>query len=1024
MNQIELQSQVLNLLENFNGIAPMKKLFWTLLNYDQVNKPTSRRGWPDATSSVLQEDPFVLASGGENNDFHVVYCRLAKDRLLLADERIVTTRLLKDHPYGLFVFSDRTQTHWHFLNVQMADEEAKRKLFRRVTVGPNEKMRTACQVISQLDLASIQADLFGLSPLVIQQRHDQAFDVEPVTEEFFREYHSTFEKVEGLIRGIRDQDRKRLFTQRLFNRLMFIAFIQKKGWLQFGGKKNHDYLDALWTDYKKNGNKEMGFYYERLYNLFFHGLGAQDDVGIININRGGFLRDVIGNVPYLNGGLFEEDDDDKDGGIKVPDEALKAVLHDLFDRFNFTVTEATPLDVEVAVDPEMLGKVFEELVTGRHETGSYYTPKPIVSFMCREALKGYLEANLPKENPQAIAKFVDEHEPGGLRDAESVLEVLRRVRCCDPACGSGAYLLGMLHELMDLRSCLFKTKQVDSVSSYDRKLEIIQRSLYGVDLDPFAVNIARLRLWLSLAVEFEGQKPEPLPNLKFEIEEGDSLAAPGPEPTQALMWAAEIDRFGERKAQYIKSHGDTKKSLELEIVALKQSIASWTHHGQQVGGFDWAVEFAEVFREGGFDIVVANPPYVRQELIMDQKPQLRGIFPDVYHGVADLYVYFYRRAIQILKAKGMLVFISSNKWFRSNYGAPLRTVVERTCRVVSITDFGDLPVFKSASAYPLIFVAQVKVPAQATVLVAEVKSLDEPYPDILTLTKRFGNHVPFQGQNGQGWSLAKADASEVFAKMVGRGIPLGEFIGDAIRYGIKTGLNEAFVIDSATRDRLIAEDRSSAVLIKPLIDGRDIRKWQIQRRDRWLIFTRRGTDLKDFPAIKKHLLKWKTELEPRPRDWPSGEKWPGRKPGSYRWYEIQDDIAYYERFDRPKIYYPDIAKGLRFAFDKDGLWGSNTTYFISTDDLYVLAVLNSLPVEELYLRMTQQIRGGYLRFFSQYVQKIPIPEARASERKTLVDLAKRCLRARGEECGDAESEINGIVAGLFGLELSDFTNLK
>ncbi len=707
MNQIELQGHVLSLLENFKGMEPMRELFWTTLNYDRVNKPTSRRGWPDSASSVLADDPTLFASGGENGDFQILYCRLAKDRLLLAEERIVTSRLLKDHPHGLFVFSDRTQTNWHFLNVQMAEEEEKRKLYRRVSVGPNEKMRTACQVISQLDLASINANLFGLSPLVIQERHDQAFDVEPVTQEFFREYHATFEKVEGLIRGIRDKDRKRLFTQRLFNRLMFIAFIQKKGWLKFGGKNGRDYLNDLWTDYKKSGNKEMGFYYERLYNLFFHGLGAQDDVGIININRGGILREVIGTVPYLNGGLFEEDDDDKDGGIKVPDEALKAVLHDLFDRFNFTVTEATPLDVEVAVDPEMLGKVFEELVTGRHETGSYYTPKPIVSFMCREALKGFLEANLTKEKREAITSFVDEHEPGGLRDAESVLEVLRRVRCCDPACGSGAYLLGMLHELMDLRSCLFKTKQVDSISSYDRKLEIIQRNLYGVDFDVFAVNIARLRLWLSLAVEFDGDKPEPLPNLKFEIEQGDSLAAPGPDPNQAVMWADEIRQFSETKAKYIKAHGDRKRPLENEIERLKQSIASWTHQGRSVSGFDWAVEFAEVFQNGqGFDIVVANPPYVRMELFKDMKPVLRTNFPDVHSDRSDLYCYFYARAIQILRESGSLSFISSNKWLRANYGAKLRLHIAKTCRITSITDFGDLPVFKSATAYPLVFLAR------------------------------------------------------------------------------------------------------------------------------------------------------------------------------------------------------------------------------------------------------------------------------------------------------------------------------
>ena len=392
----DIRADVLTLLQNFQGAEPMKKLFWTCLNYEQVRKPLTRRQWPESTTRLLAEDPTLFAAGGQDGDFKVLYSRLEKDRLSLADERIVTSRLLKDHPYSLFVFSDRAQTNWHFLNVKIAEDEEKRKLFRRVTVGPNEKLRTACQVVSKLDLASISQDQFGLSPLVIQERHDKAFDVEPVTEEFYRTYHSIFDTAKKLIKGFKDEERKHLFTQRLFNRLMFVAFIQKKGWLQFGGKKNQDYLNALFADYRKNGDQEMGFYYERLYNLFFHGLGAQDDVGIININRGGVFKDVIGTVPYLNGGLFEEDEDDKNGSIKVPDEAIRSILQGLFDRFNFTVTEATPLDVEVAVDPEMLGKAFEGLVTGRHETGSYYTPKPIVSFMCREALKGYLESNLPK----------------------------------------------------------------------------------------------------------------------------------------------------------------------------------------------------------------------------------------------------------------------------------------------------------------------------------------------------------------------------------------------------------------------------------------------------------------------------------------------------------------------------------------------------------------------------------------------------------------------------------------------------
>jgi SAM-dependent methyltransferase len=278
----------------------------------------------------------------------------------------------------------------------------------------------------------------------------------------------------------------------------------------------------------------------------------------------------------------------------------------------------------VAVDPEMLGSVFEELVTGRHETGSYYTHKPVVSFMCRQALKGYLRAVLPTEAAAAIERFVDEHDPAGLRDPEAVLEALRTVKVVDLACGSGAYLLGMLHELLELRACLFTTHDIDAVSVYQRKLEIIQNNLYGVDIDPFAVNIARLRLWLSLAVDFEGDSPPPLPNLDFKIEVGDSLTAPDPSGglQPDLFRQQQIEEFLRSKAGYLMTQGSEKLALRERIAAQREQIAAWARPhrpgpsekpGLSAVGFDWAVEFAEVFADGGFHIVVANPPYVRAD---------------------------------------------------------------------------------------------------------------------------------------------------------------------------------------------------------------------------------------------------------------------------------------------------------------------------------------------------------------------------------------------------------------------------
>lgn len=312
-----------------------------------------------------------------------------------------------------------------------------------------------------------------------------------------------FDSVKGSIEGIKTDEQKNLFTQKLFNRLMFIAFVQKKGWLEFNG--SGDYFKALRQDYKKAKSQPFGnFYRDRLSHLFFEGLNdpdRQDDKKLIKL---------IGNVPYLNGGLFEADSSEMVPGIVVPDRAIEDILTKLFDRFNFTVSESTPLDVDVAVDPEMLGKVFEESVTNRDGSGSYYTPKPIVSFMCREMLKGYLKSKCVADT-EAIDLFVDSHNPKNLTDREAIKIALKTITVRDPACGSGTYLLGMMHELLELQACLFPSDRSETESVHDRKLSIIKNNLYGVDREEFAVNIARLRLWLSLSVDAD--KPQALPNL-------------------------------------------------------------------------------------------------------------------------------------------------------------------------------------------------------------------------------------------------------------------------------------------------------------------------------------------------------------------------------------------------------------------------------------------------------------------------------------------------------------------------------
>ena len=1005
----EVEREVEGSLRRLTTTDELKRLFWSTLSYDRVSAPVPRGEWATGATRLFADDPMLLAAAGPEQAFHVVYSRFASGTLSLTDERVLLSALLPRHPCSLFVFSNEDRTQWHFVNARHGDQSPQRRTLRRITVGKSERLRTATERLAMLDVAPDAEWVAKLRRPAgiadIQNRHDQAFDVEEVSKRFFARYREVFERVEGSIEGLDDAEQRRLFTQRLFNRLMFIAFVEKKSWLRLG--PDHDYLTNLFRDYPRKDLRDRNFYRDRLRVLFFLGLNSPSTVDIGRVNRGNLIRDLIGEVPFLNGGLFEEDDDDRNEKIVVPDEAVRAIVNDLFASFNFTVTESTPLDVEVAVDPEMLGKVFEELVTGRHETGSYYTPKPIVSFMCRETLKGYLQHALAHEDGRAIESFVDEQNPAGLSDAESVLEALRQARVCDPACGSGAYLLGMLHELMALRNVLFRTGAPDADTAYKRKLEIIQNNVYGVDIDPFAVNIARLRLWLSLAVEYDGNTPPPLPNLDFKVEVGDSLAAPMPQTAGQQGLVGDLFRqYRDAKSRFLGAHAGEKASLRQEIASLRSEIASWEHGQTVVDGFDWAVEFAEVFNEGGFDIIVANPPYVRMELFKEIKPVLRANFPQVHSDRADLYCYFYGRAIELLRDGGMLGFISSNKWFRAKYGGPLRKHVSETCWVRSITDFGELPVFEGAATFPMIFIAEKGAPRSET-LFTQVTSLEPPYPDVLTLIREQARRLPEVALAGDTWEMGDDAARARTQAMRGTSILLGEYVGGKIYRGIVTGCNPAFFIDGETRAALLADNPEADQIIKPLVVGDDVRKWRIEERDQWLIYIPHGTDVRPYSAVIKHLKPYRRQLE--------------RRATAQEWYELQQPQAAYVRFfERPKIVFPDIAKSSRFSWDLKGFFLMNTCYFIPVEDMYLLGVLNSSALWRYAASALTVIgssdQGGRLRFFRHFLVDLPVPRAQKTDQEAIGSLATRCLRLRGEACSEWEDELDKRVARLYGLE--------
>ncbi|MDI6740829.1 MAG: TaqI-like C-terminal specificity domain-containing protein, partial [Candidatus Edwardsbacteria bacterium] len=731
--------------------------------------------------------------------------------------------------------------------------------------------------------------------------------------------------------------------------------------------------------------------------------------------------------------------------------------------------EAEPMEKEVAIDPEMLGKVFENLIEDnrRKGLGAYYTPREIVHYMCRESLINYLDTalNTVEESVAAIkpkqGKFFGESEPEQMalkttvhrklvprEDIETFVhlgdqaafyeaarmsgtksykpelprsietharlidEKLTEITICDPAVGSGAFPVGMMTEIVRARSSLTPYfNDVHERAPYFFKRHAIQNCLYGVDIDLGAVEIAKLRLWLSLVVdEDDVEQIKPLPNLDYKIMSGNSLFSVEKE----FFDAWRFEQLELLKPQVFGATDDAKKAavksqIDEQFQAMFEN--SKTNLGYEVS-FDLEIMFSEVFHKTkGFDAVIANPPYVRQESIKAFKPQLKQTFGAFYCSTADLYTYFYKRGLEVLKPGGHLCFIAPNKFMRAGYGKNTRELLAGEAKPKIVIDFGDLPIF-DATTYPsILLVEKGKPEAAAKTLVAtftdpsQLARLDETLAAV-------GFTMPIAALKAEGWTLERPDVLALMEKLRKAGKPLGEYVEGKFYYGIKTGLNEAFVIDEATRQQLIAADPKSAELIKPWLRGRDIRKWKAQWAGLYVIFTRRGTDIKKYPAIKRHLEQFRADLEPKKAD----KDQRGRKPGTYKWFEIQDNIAYFEEFEKPKIVWGNLATEPKFAFDSSPNYISAPANIIPTNDLYLLAILNS-PISKWWISLQAAVRsGGFLEYKPMYVGDIPVFPATTTQKAPIIERVRKILADPDSHAVPRlEAEIDKLVYELYGL---------
>lgn len=634
-------------------------------------------------------------------------------------------------------------------------------------------------------------------------------------------------------------------------------------------------------------------------------------------------------------------------------------------------------------------EVEEEKKTGtggrRKRDGVVYTPDYIARFIVEQTLGTHIDEIFEStllSFAQKGAKIIDyeaikwKNKNSELRAWEAYRDKLKTLRIVDPACGSGVFLVMafdfMKAELNRVNDKVAAMRGVGSAAPglFDPDSEILTNNLFGVDVNSESVEIAKLSLWVKTA-----RRGKTLDSLDKNLKVGDSL--------------------------------------------IEDSNFAYLSHG-----FTWSTAFPDIFAEGGFDIVLGNPPYVRQEFLGTMKPYLKDRF-EVYHGVADLYCYFFERGLRLLKQGGRLGYISSSTFFKTSSGQPLRNFLRKKATLETVVDFGDLQVFEGVTTYAAILTIRREAPSSAhATCFWNVDAL--PEANFRATFEKTAEKYPQAGLSADSWELESPVLKALREKIVTGKESLKVKYGSAL-YGIKTGRNEAFIIDRSARDKLISEDAKSAEVLKPWLEGKDLKRWRAETRDLWIILFEKGWTnsrfgngdeaahwqnlSKTYPAICRILEPYSEVCRKR------------TDKGDY-WWELRA-CDYYEAFENPKIVYKDIASSTPFFIDEENNYLANTGYFLPVAQWNLLAYLNSTVFWFCYLSMSSQIRGGFVRFFSIFLEKMPVPSANSEQNSELAALAKACQIAAKKRY-DLRQAISRRIPDLSpsGVDLKLTTKLK
>jgi hypothetical protein len=937
---------------------------------------------------------------------------------------------------------------------------------------------------------------------------------------------------------------------RLLTRLFFIWFMKEKGLIPAELFDEHQLRNIL-KNFNPADTSNGNYYKAILQNLFFATLNTP-------IEQRKFRREtshhgknpdymnhqyyryhalfanpdenlkLFKDIPFLNGGLFECLDLPKDGPNNptgreiridgysdVPEkqpfvsnhlffDADKGILS-IFNKYHFTIEENTPFDQQVSLDPEMLGKVFENLLatynpetreTARKATGSFYTPREIVYFMVKTSLKEYFKTKLQKDIPEQLDErleqlfsYADTSNPFNKEETERLIEAIHQVKILDPAVGSGAFPMETLNQMVHLLSKLdpnneaWKNRQIQAIQNavadprlkqktiehienifrhnelgYGRKLFLIQNCLYGVDIQPIAIHIAKLRFFLSLLVDekinhrLPNKGIEPLPNLETKLIAANTLMAL-PQRNRGFQLSQietlEQELFQLRQHYFEASDQKEKEKIKNKDRELRLQIQQEMKNGGFPSEFADAIAAADIYDtqalhpwfdpewmlgvKNGFDIVIGNPPYIQ---LQKDGGKLAKLYEKqnfkTFTRTGDIYTLFYEKGLQLLKPNGFLCYITSNKWMRAGYGEKLRAFFTQYNPLLLI-DLGP-GIFESATVDTNILLIQNQKNSTPRLRAVTLKN----EKDLSIEQQLLRNGVTLEKVGKDAWFIGSSAEQRLKEKIERIGKPLKEWDVKIYR-GVLTGLNEAFIITTQKRNEILAnckdddERKRTETIIKPILRGRDIKRYYYEWADLWVIFIPWHFPLhndlsiqgasekaeaefkKQYPATYKHLLEFKEPLSKRNKD-ETGIR--------YEWYALQRCAAtYYPEFEKEKVVWQRITQEPTFCMVEPNVYILDSMAFFTGKNLeYIMALLNSKLIYHYVEMIVHQYGFTGFRLSNQYVEIMPLPPLTPANQpivtqiEQLVDQILAAKKANPQaETSHREREIDQLVYQLYEL---------